>query len=82
MRDLICLGQIKERNWYGEDGIEHVRTIKEPKQAIPTFAETIELLMKVSCPSTCLLFFTQLLSFLAGEPTRQIQRGRESAKRP
>jgi phosphatidylglycerol phospholipase C len=33
--------------WYGEGGIEHVRTLKEPRQAIPTFAETIELLMKV-----------------------------------
>ncbi|PPQ63159.1 hypothetical protein CVT24_005799, partial [Panaeolus cyanescens] len=39
-------GQIKERSWYGEDGMQHVRTIKEPKQAIPTFAETIALLMQ------------------------------------
>ncbi|KAF6762067.1 PLC-like phosphodiesterase [Ephemerocybe angulata] len=38
-------GQIKERDWYGEKGMEHVRTIKEPKQAIPTFAETVALLM-------------------------------------
>ena len=40
-------GFIKERNWYGEDGMEHLRTIKEPKQSIPTFAETVALLMKV-----------------------------------
>ncbi|KAJ3503150.1 hypothetical protein NLJ89_g8560 [Agrocybe chaxingu] len=39
-------GQIKERSWYGENGMQHVRTIKEPKQSIPTFAETIELLMR------------------------------------
>jgi len=39
-------GQIKERTWYGEDGMQHVRTIKEPIQSIPTFAETIALLMK------------------------------------
>ncbi|KAI0254796.1 PLC-like phosphodiesterase [Lactifluus subvellereus] len=39
-------GLIRERNWYGTDGMEHVRTIKEPKQAIPTFVETIDLLMK------------------------------------
>jgi hypothetical protein len=40
-------GLIKERNWFGEDGIQHVRTIKEPKQGIPTFVDTIALLMKV-----------------------------------
>ncbi|KAG6336489.1 hypothetical protein ID866_2603, partial [Astraeus odoratus] len=39
-------GLIRERNWYGEDGMEHLRTIKEPRQAIPTFSETIALLMK------------------------------------
>ncbi|KDR84085.1 hypothetical protein GALMADRAFT_236736 [Galerina marginata CBS 339.88] len=39
-------GQIKERTWYGADGMQHVRTIKEPKQSIPTFAETVALLMK------------------------------------
>ncbi|KAI0340816.1 PLC-like phosphodiesterase [Trametopsis cervina] len=39
-------GLIKERNWYGPDGMEHLRTLKEPKQSIPTFAETVELLMK------------------------------------
>jgi hypothetical protein len=43
----IMTGQIKERAWYGDDGMQHVRTIKEPIQSIPTFAETIALLMKV-----------------------------------
>jgi len=41
-------GHIKERVWYGQNGMEHVRTIKEPKQPIPTLVETLELLMKVS----------------------------------
>ena len=40
-------GEIKERVWFGQDGMEHVRTIKEPKQSIPTFAETVSLLMQV-----------------------------------
>jgi hypothetical protein len=40
-------GYIKERVWYGQDGLEHVRTVKEPKQPIPTFVETLKLLMKV-----------------------------------
>ncbi|KAI0774560.1 PLC-like phosphodiesterase [Fomes fomentarius] len=39
-------GTIKEQKWYGPDGMEHLRTIAEPKQSIPTFAETVELLMK------------------------------------
>ncbi|KII94612.1 hypothetical protein PLICRDRAFT_169350 [Plicaturopsis crispa FD-325 SS-3] len=39
-------GVIKEQAWYGVNGMEHVRTTKEPKQAIPTFAETITLLMQ------------------------------------
>jgi len=39
-------GLIRERTWYGSDGMVHVRTIKEPKQAIPTFTETLDLLMK------------------------------------
>jgi phosphatidylglycerol phospholipase C len=42
-----CTGLIRERNWYGPDGMVHLRTIKEPKQAIPTFTETLDLLMKV-----------------------------------
>lgn len=40
-------GQIKEQNWYGPNGMEHLRTVKEPKQSIPTFAETVALLMMV-----------------------------------
>ncbi|KAG2013251.1 hypothetical protein CC2G_010182 [Coprinopsis cinerea AmutBmut pab1-1] len=45
-RTTDSTGEIKERVWYGPAGMEHVRTIKEPKQSIPTFAETIDLLMK------------------------------------
>ncbi|EKM79843.1 hypothetical protein AGABI1DRAFT_127527 [Agaricus bisporus var. burnettii JB137-S8] len=45
-RTTSSTGWIKERNWYGENGMEQVRTVKEPKQAIPTFSETIELLMR------------------------------------
>ena len=40
-------GLIREQYWYGSEGMEHLRTVKEPKQSIPTFAETVELLMKV-----------------------------------
>jgi len=39
-------GLIREKNWYGPDGMEHARTKKEPQQSIPTFAETVELLMQ------------------------------------
>jgi len=39
-------GLIRERKWYGTNGMEHVRTIKEPKQPIPTFKGTLDLLMK------------------------------------
>ncbi|KAJ6496743.1 PLC-like phosphodiesterase [Mycena vitilis] len=39
-------GVIKECNWYGSDGMEHARTKKEPTQSIPTFSETLSLLMK------------------------------------
>ncbi|KAG9087893.1 hypothetical protein FRC06_002309, partial [Ceratobasidium sp. 370] len=37
-------GLIREKNWLGD--MEHTRTVREPKQAIPTFAETVELLMR------------------------------------
>lgn len=40
------IGLIREHNWYGPEGMEHLRTVKEPKQSIPTFAETVALLMK------------------------------------
>lgn len=33
--------------WHGADGMQHVRTKKEPKQTIPTFVQTVELLMRV-----------------------------------
>ena len=40
-------GKIKEQNWYGPNGMQHLRTKAKPEQSIPTFAETVELLMKV-----------------------------------
>ena len=43
----LLQGLIREKNWYGPDGMEHARTKKEPKQSIPTFVETVALLMKV-----------------------------------
>lgn len=39
-------GLIREQNYHGEKGMEHVRTTKEPKQPIPTFDQTVELLMR------------------------------------
>ncbi|CDO73826.1 hypothetical protein BN946_scf185015.g155 [Trametes cinnabarina] len=39
-------GNIRDQNWYGPDGMEHLWTTKEPKQHIPTFVETVDLLMK------------------------------------
>lgn len=41
------LGLIREQRWHGADGMEHLRTVKQPPQAIPTFAETVALLMRV-----------------------------------
>ena len=70
-------GKIRERMWYGKDGMEHVRTVKEPKQSIPTFAGTIALLMKVCYVFNLKKFLRfprrhlslQNLIFVAGEPT-------------
>lgn len=42
-----CIGLIRERLWYGEGGLQQLRTVKEPKQALATFEDTIELLMRV-----------------------------------
>ncbi|KAJ7343417.1 PLC-like phosphodiesterase [Mycena albidolilacea] len=39
-------GKINDSNWYGPDGMQNARTKKEPKQSIPTFIETLALLMK------------------------------------
>ena len=41
------LGLIRERNWYGADGMKNAKTKTTPQQSIPTFAETVDLLMKV-----------------------------------
>jgi len=39
-------GLIYERPYYGQDGIEHLRTLKQPAQQIPTFVEICDLLMR------------------------------------
>ncbi|KAI0080847.1 PLC-like phosphodiesterase [Panus rudis PR-1116 ss-1] len=39
-------GFIREQKWYGASGMEQLRTVKQPAQSIPTFAETVALLMK------------------------------------
>lgn len=45
---IICfLGLIREKLWHGEGGMHTLRTVKEPKQSLATFEETINLLMKV-----------------------------------
>ena len=40
-------GLIRERLWNGEGGMHQLLTVKEPKQSLATFEETIQLLMKV-----------------------------------
>ena len=40
----VLTGLIRERDWYGNDGMQHCRTIKEPWQAIPTYKDTIALM--------------------------------------
>lgn len=40
-------GLIREKLWYGEGGMHTLRTVKEPKQSLATFEETVSLLMKV-----------------------------------
>jgi hypothetical protein len=72
-------GAIKNRNYYGPDGMEHCRTKKEPKQPIPTFVETVALLMKVTDPATWTHHVLKPDS--AREPTRQVQHRRESEQR-
>ena len=77
MHCVIRLGLIRERLWYGPGGMEHLRTTKKPEQSIPTFAETVTLLMKV-CPRFFLARGTiRSLSnacLSAREPTCQVQR--------
>ena len=40
-------GLIREKLWYGEGGMHELRTVKEPKQSLATFEETVQLLMRV-----------------------------------
>ncbi|PWZ03047.1 PLC-like phosphodiesterase [Testicularia cyperi] len=42
-------GLIYERSYYGENGIEHLRTLKQPAQQIPTFRQVCDLLMRPGC---------------------------------
>lgn len=39
-------GLIYERAYYGDNGIEHLRTLKQPAQQIPTFVQVCDLLMR------------------------------------
>ncbi|KAI9000731.1 PLC-like phosphodiesterase [Trametes punicea] len=39
-------GLIRERLWYGEGGLKQLRTVKEPRQSLATFEETVKLLMR------------------------------------
>lgn len=45
-----CIGLIRERLWHGEGGLQQLRTVKEPRQALATFEETIKMLMRVRIP--------------------------------
>lgn len=45
-RTTNSTGLITSRPYYGENGIEHVRTLKEPVQQIPTFEQLCTLLME------------------------------------
>jgi hypothetical protein len=69
---MIVVGLISERKWLGTNGMEHVRTVREPKQAIPTFEQTIALLMQVS--DTTFAPLSSPTFVVAGEPARQVQR--------
>lgn len=73
--------------------MEHLRTRKTPKQSIPTFAETVTLLMLVRPPNQrSPLLNTQFAvsplsslshdQFVAGEPPCQVQHRREGAEQP
>ncbi|PWN53520.1 PLC-like phosphodiesterase [Violaceomyces palustris] len=42
-------GLIYEKPYYGENGIEHIRTLKQPPQQIPTFKQLCDLLMREDC---------------------------------
>ncbi|KAH9855047.1 PLC-like phosphodiesterase [Lenzites betulinus] len=77
-------GNIKDKNWYGPDGMEHLRTTKKPEQSIPTFAETVALLMKpenrhiqfnidVKVFSDPTRLFTLIHEIIAGQPNWQTE---------
>ncbi|KOS15229.1 plc-like phosphodiesterase [Malassezia pachydermatis] len=47
-RTTNSTGLISARQYYGKDGLEHVHTLKEPPQQIPTFEQLCSLLMQPS----------------------------------
>lgn len=60
--------------------MENARTKKEPKQSIPTFVETVELLMKVLDFGHCIQPELILNIHSGGKPTCSFQRRREGVQ--
>lgn len=52
-RTTNMTGMIREKNWHGPAGMEHALTKKEPVQHIPTFEQTVDLLMKEGNRHAC-----------------------------
>jgi len=69
--------------WHGEGYRKHARTSKEPSSGIPTFAQTIELLMKVSgALDHPPVGSSELMAIRsAREPSLKVQRRCKGAKR-
>lgn len=40
-------GVVADHYWYGQSGLEHVRTTQDPQQPLATFSELVALLVKV-----------------------------------
>jgi len=39
-------GLIRETNWFGPEGMEHLKTLREPKQSMPRFSDMLTLISK------------------------------------